>query len=315
MNKRLIKPILWMKAAEDDVGDTTGGGAEDSDTGGAAAGSSGDTGDTGGGWSETWREDYAGDDEAKLAKLSRYSSPSAAFDAMIAAQNKISSGEFKSTAPFPADGTEEEQNAWRESNGIPLTADKYELSLSDGLVIGENDQPIIDDFIEHAHSVNMSPSDVSNAVDWYMKNQEKIMEARQEADLEIKAATEDKLRADWGPEYRSNINRIKGLIATAPEEVGDMLMNARSQNGDPIMSNPDVMQFLVDLALEINPATTLVPNAGDNINGAIEDEIKALESMMGNKNSEYWKGPKADDNQARLRQLYAAREKMEKNNK
>lgn len=263
-------------------------------------------------WSDTWREDYAGEDEAKLAKLSRYASPSAAFDAMIAAQNKISSGEFKSTAPFPADGTEEEQSAWRESNGIPASADKYELSLSDGLVIGEDDKPIIDDFIEFAHSNNMAPSEVSTAVDWYMKNQEKIMEAREEADLELKTATEDKMRAEWGAEYRAHVNRISGLLDTAPEGVKDVILNARGMSGDPIMSDPGVMQFLVDLALEINPATTLVPGAGDNINGAISDEIKALEAMMGNKNSEYWKGPKANDNQARYRQLVDAQAKMQK---
>jgi hypothetical protein len=39
----------------------------------------------------------------------------------------------------------------------------------------------------------------------------------------------------------------------------------------------------------------------------IEDEIARLEALMGNKQSEYWKGPKADAMQTRLRELYSLR--------
>ena len=39
---------------------------------------------------DTWREMYAGEDEAKLSKLANYASPNAAFDAMISAHPKKS---------------------------------------------------------------------------------------------------------------------------------------------------------------------------------------------------------------------------------
>jgi len=293
----------YLQASPD--ADAGGGGDEGGDAG---AGDAGDVSKEGANaWPETWRETYAGEDEGKLAKLSRYASPTAAFDAMIAAQNKISSGEFKQVTPFPMKGTPEEQTAWRSDNGIPEAPDKYDLG---DFEIDEEDKPVIDGLLKSAHEANMSPDNVKATVDWYYQAEEAKAEARQEADKEFQSASEDTLRAEWGNEYRANVNRITGLLDTAPEGVKDNILNARLPNGSPLASDPDSLKFLIDLALQINPATTLVPGAGDNIVGAIGDEITTLESMMGNRSSEYWKGPKADANQARLRDLYEARDKM-----
>lgn len=261
-------------------------------------------------WPDTWREMYAGEDKGKLAKLSRYASPTAAFDAMISAQNKISSGEYKQIQDFPMNGSEEEQKAWREENGIPEAPDKYNLEFDDGLVIGEEDKPIIDDFLSAAHQANMPPSLAKAAIQWYYSSQEKQAESRYEADNEAQELGEDELRSEWGEEYKANLNRIHGLLDTAPEGVKDKIMNSRLQDGTPLASDPNTLRFLVDLALQINPATTLVPGAGNNLHGAISDELASLEAMMGNRNSEYWKGPKAEAHQKRFRELVTARDKM-----
>lgn len=261
---------------------------------------------------DTWREDYAGDDEGKLGKLSKYASPHAAFDAMISAQTKISSGDYKKAEPFPADGSDEDKAAWRTSNGIPEAPDKYEFNFENGLVIGEDDAPIIDDFKEFAHSRNQSPESVQTAIEWYYANMEKNLETQNTADKELETKTEDVLRAEWGDEYRAHQNRIEGLLDTAPEGVKDNLLNARFPDGSMLKSNPDAMKFMIDMALQINPATTLVPGAGDNIAGAISDELANLKTMMGDQNSEYWKGPKADAHQARYRELLEAQQRMKK---
>jgi hypothetical protein len=76
--------------------------------------------------------------------------------------------------------------------------------------------------------------------------------------------------------------------------------------------NPDAMRFLLDMALEVNPATVLVPGAGDNLAGAITDELAELKTLMGNKNSEYWKGAKAEGHQKRYAELLEAQLKMKK---
>jgi len=108
------------------------------------------------------------------------------------------------------------------------------------------------------------------------------------------------------------VNRIHGLLATAPETVKDRFLNARYDNNQPLGSDTDTLKWLIDMALVANPATTLVPGAGDNIVGAVDDEIKSIETLMRSKTSEYWKGPKAYDMQKRYRELVTARDNMKK---
>ncbi len=291
---------LFSKAAEDDIG----GGGDDANN------DAGNDSNVENIWPDNWRESYAGEDEKKLSRLSSYASPNAAFDAMLSAQNKISSGDFKEVLPFPVDGKDEEKADWRKNNGIPESAEKYDLTFEDGLTIGEDDKPVIDDFLKAAFEGNMSPESAKDAVKWYYDNQTKQEEARAEADAQTSQETQDALRAEWGNDYRPNINRIHGLLDTAPEGVKDKIMNGRLEDGTPIASDQDTLKFFIDLALQVNPATTLVPGSGGNVVGALEDEIKSIEAMMSSKTSEYWKGPKSDDMQKRYRELITARDKM-----
>jgi len=258
-------------------------------------------------WPETWRQDWAGENEKMAEHLSRYASPSAALTAGYSANLKISSGEYKSTTPFPEKGTDEEKTAWRNSSGIPETFDKYEV----GREVDKGDQPVSDRFLEFAHGKNASPESVKTAIEWFYHDRDVVTADGFEEDAKVATEAEDVLRAEWGDEYRSNINRVEGLLDTAPEGVKDMVMNARV-DGVLLKSIPGVQKFLIDMALQINPATTLVPGAGDNIAGAITDELGNLKKMMGNRNSDYWKGPKAEKNQERYKQLLEAQMKMKK---
>jgi len=101
-------------------------------------------------WGDDWRQNYADGDEKMAKRLERYSSPKNALDALVAAQNKISSGEMQTT--LKADATDEERADWRETNGVPATPDGYEVNLFDGLVVGEADKPMVDSFLESAHA-------------------------------------------------------------------------------------------------------------------------------------------------------------------
>ena len=316
--------IKWKleKEANDDGGQA-GGGVQGSDAGNGQGGDKGSdkgavpalkqgedkTVEQKSAWPENWRELYAGNDDKKLQRLSRYASPQAAFDAMIAAQNKISSGELKPNTPFPEKGTDEEKAAWRAEHGIPASPDKYDLKFDD-IAIDDEDKPIIDELLKAAHNAHYTPEQAKTAIKWYYDQKDAEAEQRQTLDKQIAQETQDALRAEWGPEYRRNINLINGLLDTGPAGVKDKLLGGRLADGTPIGSDPDVIKFLIDIALQINPVTTLVPNAGGNISGAIDDEIRKLEGMMGDRSSEYWKGPYAEKNQARLRELYSARERL-----
>ncbi|HUV52105.1 MAG TPA: hypothetical protein VMW64_03420 [Dehalococcoidia bacterium] len=258
------------------------------------------------GWGESWRQDYAGEDASKLEQLGRYASPNAAFDALFSAKQKISSGEYKSALSFPADGTPEDQAAWRSSNGIPEAADKYELGD-----FGEDVQPAIDSLTSLAFENNLPAGAAKVAATWYLEQQNAAIEAQNDADSEVRETAEDTLRNEWGNEYRTNMNKIHGLLDTAPEGIKDEILGARLASGVPLGSDPSALKFLVDLALIQNPTTTIVPPGGDMVD-SITDELASLQTLMKNPSSEYWKGPKAETNQARVRELNDAMSRMQK---
>jgi len=247
-------------------------------------------------------------DEKVLQRLGRYATPSDLINSHLALQTKISSGEFRSV--LPKDANDDQIKAWRAENGIPEAPDKYELKLKDGLVVGEEDKPIIDAFLKNAHAANLTASQASAAVDWYYDQIEQQTAARAEADKQLAQKAQDELRAAWGQEYRTNENLVMGLLESAPTGVKDQFLHGRLADGTPIMSHPETVRWLNQLAREINPVTALIPNAGGNIAGAIDDEIKQYETWMkaprdSADGKKYWADVKV---QERLRALYGARD-------
>lgn len=255
-------------------------------------------------WPDNWRQLYAGEDEKKLSHLSRYASPEAAFDGLIAAKAKFSSGEYKSTAPFPEQGTDEDKASWREHNGIPLQADQYKF---DG--IDEDDQDYVKAFSEYAYNKNIPQTYASEFLGFLREQEDKLAESDKDADLQLKQETEDKLRLEWGGDYRRNLNMIDGLLDMAPEGISEFVKNARGPDGTPLASNLDAMRWLADLALQINPVSTVVPNTGGNMGNTIEDEIAEIEHTMRTNNQAYWADQRMQD---RYEQLLQARINMAK---
>lgn len=174
--------------------------------------------------------------------------------------------------------------------------------------MADADRPVIDSFLKAAHQANM-PADVAKAtVGWYYAEVERQTEQRAEMDKQAAKAAEDQLREAWGPaEYRANINSVKGLLSTAPESVRDRLMHGRLADGTPILGDADTIRFLLGIALEINPATSLDLPSGSNTASAIDDEIRSIETKMRKDRAAYNRDEKM---QARYRDLVAAREKV-----
>ncbi len=256
-------------------------------------------------WPADWRAKMSPDGK-HTQTLDRLASPAAVFNSYLALRQKYDSGELKSSVPFPAAGSAEDQATWRKMHDIPEKVEDYHVKFDDGLVLGDADKPIVDDFLKAAHSVNAAPEQVNALLHWYYDTQEKNLAAREEQDNQFLSASEDALRAEWGGEYRTNINAIKGLISTLPESVRDLFSNARLGDGNALINNPDMARWLVHTSRTLNPAATVVPNAGANVAGAIDDEIAGIEKLMRTDRKAYNADQKM---QQRLRELYGARER------
>lgn len=276
-----------------------------------AAGGTGNTGAAGDNWDATWREKWSNNDEKKLNWSKRYASPSAMLDAAWSAQQRISSGELK--APLAKDATPEQITAYRKENGIPETAAGYFEKLPEGVKLDDADRAMLAPYTEIMHKHNLSPEAAGEFLAARAKVLDDLMGKQVENDKTLRVQVEDQLRKEWGPEYRSNVNNIHALFQGAPEEVREAIMSARGPDGRALFNDAKTMQYFAQLARQLNPFGVMVGSDGGSLDQkGVEARIAELggPNFMGNSNSEYLKGPKADALQKEYRDLIDARDRM-----
>lgn len=259
-------------------------------------------------WPEDWRAKMAGEDDKMLKRLGRFKSPLDMHKAWLSADKKISSGQLRE--PFPEDGTDDDKSAWREANEIPAKAEDYDTKLGDGFVIGEEDKPAVDMFLTEMHGANADQGSVTAALSAYYNIQDAMAAEQMESDKDLSVETEEALRAEFGAEYRGQVNAANNFMSSAPGGLGALLAGARLSDGTPLASNVDAVKWFMDLAQQTNPLGTVVPGSGADAAKSVDGEIKELEGMMADRKSEYYKGPKSEDHQKRYRDLVAARERL-----
>jgi hypothetical protein len=289
------------------AGSTGGGGSTVTSTGGSTAAFS---------WGDGWRERLAGGDEKTLQRLGRFTDPDQIWKAYRELENRMHTGQLKPV--LAKDAKPEEVAQWRKDMGIPEKPEGY--TAPEGLVIGDDQKDAITAFQATAHALNYTPQQYQDTLKWWYEAQDAQAEKQAENDAAVARATQDALRGEWqGHEYRANMNAVHSLLDKAPTvaledgskvPLKDLILGARLPNGIPIGSSPEALKWLAQVAREIDPAATVVPGVGANQPQAIADEINNLKVLMANKQSEYWKGPKAETHQARYRELIDAQAKL-----
>jgi len=252
-----------------------------------------------------WRRGIAGDDDKYYTDLQRFGTPKDYGNSFREAQQTIRSGNLK--AALKDDATDEDVQAYREANGIPLEATGYLENLPEGLVVGEDDKAIFEDFMGSLHAKNADPAIAHAAIEWYNGYAQQEQDSIAEMDGTQSKETNDLLRADWGPDYRANINLVEGLVAsTFGKEASDQLMNGRFADGRAFMNDPNVLKGFAALARATNPVMEM---GGDTHTAqeSMNDEISTIEKFMSTNRTDYLKD---EPMQARLRQLYDLRIKQ-----
>ena len=100
------------------------------------------------------------------------------------------------------------------------------------------------------------------------------------------------------------------IDSSGPPGLKDALFSARLADGPPLASDVGVLRWLADRAREYNPTLALVPGDPASAAKTIGEEVANLQALMGKKDSEYWKGPKAQQLQERYRKLLEAKERL-----
>lgn len=256
-------------------------------------------------WPDNWRDLLAGDDEGGKKQLERMSSPADVMKAYREMVKKQGSGQLKTA--LPENATPEQLAQFRKENGIPETHDKYDLTLSDGLVVGEEDKPMVDNFLKDMHAANAPPALVKQALGFYYKNQQEQIKEMAIQDVARKTEAVRSLEAEWGGEYPQNVTLAKNLlIGQFGEETASALYFSRLPDGSLFGNNAAVLKGLVNMAKEVNPTATLIPGGGNQV-AAIGDEIGKYQQMMRENPQEYYRDPKHAN---RFAQLIQAQEKL-----
>lgn len=258
-----------------------------------------------GDWPGDWRTKLADGDQRLEKRLGRFSSPRNVLDSLLAAEHRLRGGPGAAGATAPEGDDPTALAAWRAAQGVPETPEDYGPELPDGMVIGEDDAPLVDAFLQSAHSANMSRDQVNQALGWYYAEQDKVAGERQAADRAAHDAAVDALKQAWGPEFPAHVNVVHSLFDDAPEGLKENLLGARLSNGSLFGDHPEAIQWLSSLARAVNPAATLAPSGATGPGKALADEITAIEARMTTDRAGYFKD---EPQQARYRDLLAARD-------
>ena len=232
---------------------------------------------------DNWREAIAGEDPKALETLKRFTDPGQMYKSYAELRAQRDTGQLKAVVPFPKDGKPEEQAAWRAENGIPAAPANYmdSVKLAEGLVIGENDKPFVDDFLATAHAQNLPPEIVNGQLNWYFGSyMPQLQQAQGEKDTEDRTQAHIALHEKWGADFKGNMNAVGALVQTLPEGLRDGFYGARLPDGTAFANSPDVMQWMASMARELNPTGSLTPAEGATAMKGLEDKIKEYEGMM-----------------------------------
>lgn len=266
-------------------------------------------------WPEDWRQRFAGSDEDALKTLNRFKDPSNVFKSYKALRARVDGGEFRKARPSLEGLSEEKATeamaAWRAEAGVPETAEAYYENLPEGVEVRDADKPYLDNYFSKMHARGISIEDAQEGLKAYYEGLVEAEETQHEKDGLHRQEAEDALRAEWGPEYRANLNGMHALLdAHAPEGLREKLFASRMSDGTPLGDDPDFLRLMVGLGRELNPGGTVTPAPGQDAMQTIAEEISDLERQSADtkgKESDYWANA---NKQARLRELYEMEEKM-----
>lgn len=273
-------------------------------------------------WPEDWRQRVAKHRsggvekiyEKELARLETVPDPAALYGSYREMENIWASRRF---VRLPGDDAKPEDiAAFHKALGVPETPDAYvkDLKLDDGLVLGELDKPIVEDFAKEAHKAGVTPQQFKNTIQWYLKREEEQAAAIDESDDSFRRVSEQTLKNELGAAYKRKTNGIGVLFSHAAggtdinneNGVYARILGGRTADGKLIGNDPDVVRWLIGLASEVNPAASVVEDT-DQSGKSIDDEIASLEARMKTDRKGYFKDEPA---QARYRELISARDKI-----
>ena len=201
-------------------------------------------------WPDDWREKMAHGDEKLMKRLERFASPEKVLNSWLAAEQKISSGEYKKEVD--ANASPEELAAYRQEHGIPESPDGYKLP--EGQEWSEEDQRMFGKVFESMHGANATQEQINALANGYNELVQDIMSERAQADREFIQSQEDILRSRLGDDYRNKLNIYERALehpeSPIPQAIREKLQGARFEDGSQIVNDAEFATWVIELGLD-----------------------------------------------------------------
>lgn len=272
-------------------------------------------------WPDDWREKLAehrsaGDPKAykkELARLKNIADPAGVYGMYREIEGRLTGGGL---VKLPGkDAKEEDIKEFQKALGWTEKPEEMldQVALADSAVLGDDDKPVLGEFLQSVHGATSASEFVSKAANWYFAKQEQAAADLDEADFEFRDESTKALKEEWGPSFKRRTAAIKSVFATAPggadekneESVYHRLIHARTPDGKVVGNDPDILRWLDSIRNEINPAASVVEDGAGS--QSVEAELEKIKGLRKTDPQKYW----GNDTQKREQELYAALEKIQ----
>jgi hypothetical protein len=218
-------------------------------------------------WGEKWREDITGGDEASLKLASRYTSPRAVWQKLLAQEQVIRRGAHKIPDELPPTATPEQVAEYRKAVGVPEAPDGYELRFSPDAHAGELENSIARNMAAFAHEQNIPAKYMRKAFEGYEQELIRVRREEQTTRTRQVARNDVDLQKEWAGDYSRNARLLADWMEVRP---------SLSQAVKAFAHDKGVIQELMQDILEMAEPDALIGGEPGLGGKGIDDRIDEL---------------------------------------
>lgn len=208
-------------------------------------------------WPEDWRDKLAGGDDKLKNLLSRYTAPDAfakAFKELRAAYDSRKPAKDEA-AELPENPTEEQLAAWRKAKGVPDKPEDYEFEVPEGKELSDSEYDILMDFAKAMHEKNMPASAVKEISSWFLEYEDIVAQRNADNAYKARMETEEKLRAEWGGDYKANVNLMANTLQEHLGTNASAFLSQQLMDGSRLGDNETFIRLMADLSRKVGGST------------------------------------------------------------
>jgi hypothetical protein len=114
--------------------------------------------------------------------------------------------------------------------------------------VDQHEVGLYDSFGHTAKALGLSQEQVNELVAWQRGLAVDDGQTQEVFDQQATRDGQTWAKENWGPEYATNISLGRSYLNSMSPVVSDAIMNARTEDGTPLLSHPDGLRWLVELA-------------------------------------------------------------------